>query len=71
MTHIEISKRIDALSATDVRQWLCDRLDNCHRISATKQNGRERDEWLNDAAYFSAAIGLIDWSAATKEKQKS
>jgi hypothetical protein len=39
----------------DVIAWLNDRLDNCHRIAAIKE-GRDRDGWMEDAAYFSEAV---------------
>jgi hypothetical protein len=57
-----VNRMIDAMAATDVKVWLEERRDNCIRISRTK-SGHDRQGWLEDAAFFSAAIGLIDWTA--------
>lgn len=57
-----IDAMINVLAAADVKAWLEERLANCIRISKTK-SGKDREGWLQDAAFFSAAIGLIDWTA--------
>lgn len=58
-----IEARIAALDVADVRAWLIARLQNCRRL-ADQRVGADRDGWLEDAAYFSAAIGLINWTEA-------
>lgn len=60
----QVMVRVDALSPADVRAWLFARLQNCARLADQKE-GRDRDGWLEDAAYFSAAIGLIDWESVS------
>lgn len=54
-----VSRKIDQLDPDLVRTWLSDRLTNCHRIAGQK-TGADRESWLEDAAYFAAAIGMLD-----------
>ena len=61
LSHEVVSRKIDAMSAADVKAWLQERNANCHRLAANK-TGKDREGWLEDAAYFAAAIGLIDWT---------
>lgn len=60
--------KVAKLSAPDVRTWLQARLANCRRI-ASEKTGSDRDGWLDDAAFFAAAVGLIDWTAARESEQ--
>lgn len=56
-----INRKIESLTPPLVRQWLSERLANCQRIAVSK-TGADREGWLDDAAYFAAAMGLVEWS---------
>jgi hypothetical protein len=56
-----VNRKIESLTPPEVRQWLNERLANCYRIAATKR-GADREGWLEDAAYFAAAMGMVEWS---------
>ena len=43
------------------KEWIAERMDNCERIAHSK-TGLNRKGWLQDAAYFKAA--LEQWNAA-------
>jgi hypothetical protein len=57
-----VNRTIGNMGVSNVRSWLTDRLNNCAKLAATKA-GSDRNGWLEDAAYFSAAIAMIDWTA--------
>lgn len=46
------------ISRADACIWLAERRDNCRRI-AERKDGTDRLYWLEDAAYFEAAIEFI------------
>jgi len=60
-----IIRKIETLAAADVKNWLEERRNNCIRHAQTKV-GTDRAGWLEDAAFFCAAIGLIDWTVDTR-----
>lgn len=64
-----VIRRLEGMTAESVKSWMVDRQANCLRIAGTKR-GADRDGWLEDAAYFSAAIGLIDWTADEHEENR-
>lgn len=57
-----IDRTIESLDPAKIRSWLVDRQANCLR-RARNRTGADREGWLEDYAYFSAAIGMIDWTA--------
>jgi hypothetical protein len=65
-----ISRTIESLDVAKVREWLVDRQVNCLRHARSK-TGADREGWLEDYAHFSAAIGMIDWSALERQDARS
>jgi hypothetical protein len=54
-----VSRKIQQLDLAKVRAWLTERQENCWRRAGERQ-GNDRKGWLEDVAYFSAAIGLLE-----------
>lgn len=61
-----INRTIESLDPANVRSWLVDRQENCLR-HARSRAGADREGWLEDYAYFSAAIGMIDWTTIEQQ----
>lgn len=57
---------LEGLDVAKVREWMTDRQANCLR-HARSRTGADREGWLEDYAYFSAAIGMIDWTALERQ----
>ena len=55
-------RALESLDQSTVREWLTERQTNCLR-HARNRTGADREGWLIDYAFFSAAIGMIDWTA--------
>lgn len=55
-----VTRLLEQLDPAKVRAWLTDRQANCYRHASTR-HGQDREGWLEDAAYFAAAVGMIDW----------
>lgn len=63
-----IRRMVEAMTPDDVRGWLQDRRDNCQRIARSKR-GEDRKGWLDDVAFFTAAVGLIDAAMNNTQRQ--
>jgi hypothetical protein len=57
----KVAAKIDLLSASDVRKWLVVRMEECRHLGQNV-TGADRKAWMQDEAFFAAAIGLIDWT---------
>ncbi|WP_425991306.1 hypothetical protein [Afipia sp. DC4300-2b1] len=62
-----VKQAIDALDLSMVRDWLAERQANCLRIARLK-NGDDREGWLVDFVFFTAAKGMIDWTALERSE---
>lgn len=49
------------MKISELLEWLRDRQANCIRIARLK-TAKEREGWLEDAAYFQGAINAIAWA---------
>lgn len=56
--HKNEQTQIGVPSRAEILAWMTERWENCLRIAAYK-TGVDRQGWLEDATYFSAAIGEL------------
>jgi len=47
-----------------LEMWVRERLDNCFRIAALKEEGPDRDSWIEDAIYFNKILRRLDSPAS-------
>ena len=65
----QYDSRPSQLTRAQIEVWLSERWENCLLIAATK-TGDDKAGWLEDAVYFSEAIGLIRRLSSDLEQTK-
>ena len=59
MSHVAVVRAaLEGMTRESVRDWLRERAQNAMSI-ALEKSGAEKDGWLEDVAFFSAAAALV------------